>query len=43
MEISIEDGVVDLSKKMYIKKVIKRFNMHMRKPVITLLVLNLNF
>jgi len=35
MEISREDGVVNLSQKRYIEKVLERFNMHMIKPVST--------
>uniref|UniRef100_A0A3Q7J586 Reverse transcriptase Ty1/copia-type domain-containing protein n=1 Tax=Solanum lycopersicum TaxID=4081 RepID=A0A3Q7J586_SOLLC len=37
MEISRENGVVHLSQKRYIRKVLERFNMHMSKPVSTLL------
>ena len=37
MEISRENGVVHLSQKRYIKKVVEIFNMHMSKPVSTLL------
>ena len=35
MEILREDGVVHLSQKRYIEKVLERFNMHMSKPVST--------
>ena len=35
MGISRENGVVHLSQKRYIKKVLERFNMHMSKPVST--------